>query len=536
MVSFQHSEQSSWKIGTVENLYRSSGFFAWRLRRDAEGYTILVLPDLWRGKSQKGADILNNTIGLNYQDVAFSRCDWIKDVQTFGGSQARSFIRNSLQDWISRHSGWSRHHWRPDILGMRLLNMMFSYHWYASSASADFQKDLIKIMVMHRACLVRDWGRMKDPLDRLVALSALIIAQIVLIEDTKTEEESPQNQYEKLLQKLVELAESQLFEDGGHISRQPETHYAMLQRLIECRTALGVAKISPPSDLENIIQKMGRMIKFWRKPELGFPHFNFAGQLHPSDIDLIINLSAAKGGLPNHAIQSGFCRLSSARTSLIIDTGSPEVNQYVNPAGRMSFEMSVGAVPVIINSGQTATNTKLKNALCQTAAHSTLGLDHHSSDHINRSGRATTTQCDVGEAGSGQLCQATHDGFAESHGILHRRRIFLAQSGKDIRGSDQLIYTGKPGEIPSTAIIRFHLHPRISAAMTGRQQILLKLPRVRNRWMFKSTDGELSLEPSLYMDAGTRQHCQQIVLRLAVHDIQTISEKAVNWAFRIYKP
>ena len=519
----------------LEKLYRKSGVFAWHLRKQTPENTVLPLPDLWRGNAQNGANILHDQAALNTDEAFFSSCDWIKDVQTYGGTQARIFIRQKLDIWMQRHSRWSYQHWQPDILAKRLLNLMFSYNWFASSASAEFQQALIQSMVIQRACLSRDWSRIKNPMTQLTALTALITVQVALIPQNRDETAETETKLDRLVEALTRLTDAQLFADGGHISRQPETHYTVLQRLIECRTALGLAKMPPPVRLENHIQNMGRMIKFWRKPEMGFPHFHFAGRLHPSDIDLIIGLSAPKGGIANRAVESGFCRLSSARTCLIMDTGASQTNQHINPAGRMSFELSVGGVPVIVNSGQTASNHRLNAALCQTAAHSTLGLDNHDSDSLSGAGRTITTSCEVGEADTGQLCQATHDGYEKSHGILHTRSVFLAQSGKDIRGSDRLVYTGKPGEIPHFAVIRFHLHPRITAAMTGNQQVLLKLPRIRNRWMFKSTDGELSLEPSVYLEAGIRQNCQQIVLRLPLHDIQTVCEKAVNWAIRIYK-
>ena len=132
-----------------------------------------------------------------------------------------------------------------------------------------------------------------------------------------------------------------------------------------------------------------------------------------------------------------------------------------------------------------------------------------------------TTEFNIGEAGEGQLVMASHDGFLNSHGITHTRQIFLASTGKDIRGSDNIIYSGRPGEIPRFAIIRFHLHPRISAAISNRQ-VFLKLPRTRNRWLFKAKGAEMSLQPSVFFDGEIRQNCQQIVLSVPVHDIQTI--------------
>jgi uncharacterized heparinase superfamily protein len=104
--------------------------------------------------------------------------------------------------------------------------------------------------------------------------------------------------------------------------------------------------------------------------------------------------------------------------------------------------------------------------------------------------------------------------------------------GGNLRGQDKLTYTSAPGEIPSEAIIRFHLHPGVSAAMIGGGHVLLKIRGQNAGWVFKSKGGRVSLDTSLYIAKGRRMSCQQIVVRSTADQIQTVGSLIVNWAFQ----
>jgi len=536
------SHETVWALNHFEKLYRRSGFFAWRLHKIEAQFQVISLPELWRGRSQRGADILNGTTILQDNHSYFARFDWLRDVQHYGGSQARRFARDQIDSWIDTHGSWSAADWRPDIMSHRLLNLLFCFNWFGQSASDDFQQRLMKNIAIQHKCLSIDWTRLASKDDQLTALTALLVCQFALSPISAQKPLSAKYENHRLVELCIRHAEQLIHDDGGHISHRPEAHFAMMQRLIECRTVMSLTRQPIPASLEQIIQKMARIVKFWRKPDAGFHHFNFAGSITTSEIDFMLSLSSPKGGIASHLPDTGFARLSSARTLLMIDTGSDTPAHHDNPAGRFSFELCVGTIPVIVNPGQTEENSKVRQAFCQTAAHSTLTLDNHNSDRFglfsgagHHAMQTRTTEFNIGEAGEGHLIMASHDGFLNSHGITHTRQIFLASSGKDVRGSDRLVYSGKPGEIPRLAIIRFHLHPRISAAMSNKQ-IFLKLPRTRNRWLFRAKGADISLEPSVYFDGDIRQNCQQIVLVMPVHDIQTIGEKSVNWAIRMHKP
>ena len=138
---------------------------------------------------------------------------------------------------------------------------------------------------------------------------------------------------------------------------------------------------------------------------------------------------------------------------------------------------------------------------------------------------------EAGPAQGGMLAIGTHNGYQKSHGILHHRQIYLTSTGQNLRGADTLEYTGDPGEIPTVAEIRFHLHPKVSAALLNDNRILLKIQGQKAGWIFKSSSPSAQLEPSLYFDNGRRTSCQQIVLRTPLSQIRSVGTIETKWAF-----
>ena len=151
-----------------------------------------------------------------------------------------------------------------------------------------------------------------------------------------------------------------------------------------------------------------------------------------------------------------------------------------------AFEFSVSNHQFIVNSGQTSPEPRLNRALCQTAAHSCLTLDGLDNHRPLAGLPASVQSLDVTTADDGFLIEGLHDGYGKSHGIIHKRQLFLAKSGNSLRGKDTLSYTGAPGEIPTEAITRFHLHPRVSAAKIKQNQVLLKIHNQKTGWVFKA--------------------------------------------------
>ena len=530
-----------WKLSKFEILYRQSWLFRWQLN-EAEAYSPLpVFVDPWKGNPQNGALIAQGTLPYPLSSDSFAQFDWIRDLRDYGGSRARMTARALISRWLNDYKNWSFVQWRPDLIAIRLKNLALTYGWFGQSADEDFQTVLKQMMTAQFRCLSLDWQRLASPFDQLVALSGLVISQVAL--NVQPQVQKGAKDITALLDLIVPKVKSQLNSDGGHKSRRPEKHLALLRLLLECRVAVAQTGIAERPDLTEIINKMAAIAKMWRHGNGEFAHFHFAGSVPAQDIEQIIARCAAKGRVTSVAEDTGFVRLSAARSLVIMDTGvstparsERSVSGLRPPASVFAFEFSVSNHQFIINSGQTSPEPRLNRALCQTAAHSCLTLDGLDNHRPHAGLPAAVLNLEVTTAEDGFLIDALHDGYGKSHGILHKRQLFLAKSGSSLRGRDTLSYTGAPGEIPSEALIRFHLHPRVSAAKIKQNQILLKIHNQKTGWVFKCRGGDVSLDQSVYMDGPTRLSCQQIVIRTSTAHIQVKGSADISWAFNRHSP
>ena len=275
---------------------------------------------------------------------------------------------------------------------------------------------------------------------------------------------------------------------------------------------------------------MAALCRMWRHADGQFARFNGAGLMANDVIEETLARAEQRSKVLQLAPDSGFVRLSSARSTLIMDTGTPETDAAVTGFGTLAFEFAVGQHLLVVNPGQTATDANLQRLLCSTKAHSTLTIDGQNSSSPGENRLARVSNVEIGPAEGGMLAVASHDGYEPSHGILHHRHLFLATGGGNLRGADILEYTGAPGEIPRLAMARFHLHPRVTAAMLHDQRVLLKIRGHRVGWVFRS-NAATSLDNSLFFDGTDRMNCQQIVLSFALGDLRATGNSSIKWAF-----
>ena len=555
--------EEKWKLSPLEQLFRQSRLFTWQLRGEKPLLPLPVLSDLWRGDAQKGARIANGDLPFPVDCEEYACCGWVRDLREYGGKTARQQARTMLartmldkwrQDQVSSggvssggvssggvssggvSSGgvsgggarWSPLAWRPDIIGHRLSNLVLTYGWFGVSADEEFQMRFAEMIAMQSRCLSMDWHRLKSGFDQLCALKGLILSQIMIPRSA-----APARQMRDmtaLLDLLIPRLQAQIYLDGGHKSRQPERHIEVMKLILECRVAMAYLGFSDMPAMLDILHKMTAITKMWRHGSGEFAHFQFAGNMPASEIEQILGRGGQRR-VTHHAPDTGFIRLSAARTILIMDAGIGEMGgeTFDAPCSLFAFEMSVGQNLFIVNSGQTAAEARLNKALCQTSAHTAMTLDGLDNCHA----QTRVIALEVGPADGGMLIDGCHDGYLKSHGVLHHRQIFLAKTGGNLRGRDRLDYTGEPGQIPAEAIVRFHLHPRVSAARLKSNQILLKIGGTNQKtgWIFKAKGGTVGLDNSVYMDRQTRLSCQQITVRCPADHIQTTGELVIGWAF-----
>ena len=102
----------------------------------------------------------------------------------------------------------------------------------------------------------------------------------------------------------------------------------------------------------------------------------------------------------------------------------------------------------------------------------------------------------------------SHDGWKKPFGALHRRRLYLAESGEDIRGEDAVeASSGQP------YAVRFHLHPSVAASLQqDGEGVLLRLPGAGGGWRLRAEGAKITLEESVYLGGVEPRRSEQVVL------------------------
>ena len=111
------------------------------------------------------------------------------------------------------------------------------------------------------------------------------------------------------------------------------------------------------------------------------------------------------------------------------------------------------------------------------------------------------------EANGAHWLEASHDGYRKVFGALHRRRLYLAESGEDIRGEDAV-----EAESPHSFTIHFHLHPSVNASLQqDGEAVLLRLPNGAG-WRLRADGARIALEESVYLGGGELRRSEQVTL------------------------
>jgi uncharacterized heparinase superfamily protein len=364
----------------------------------------------------------------------------------------------------------------------------------------------------------------------LAALKGAMAAAIALDEDAYLQ---------RAVRFLPAEIERQFHPDGGHVERSPTMQLVALQDLIEIRNLLHGAGVEPPPHLAALLDRAAPALRLFRHGDGGLALFNGSRDEASSVIDLVLTQGQARGRAPAELPETGFQRLQAGRTLVIVDCGAPPAGRAAAAAegglpagadrfahaGTLAFEMSVGRDRLVVNCGAApAAEEAWRDALRATAAHSTLVLSDTNSAELRPEGlgrRPEQVETARHESAGAQWLEASHDGWRRAFGALHRRRLYLAESGDDLRGED-MVELPADVAVPAFAV-RFHLHPGVVASLLQDESAaLLRLPSGIG-WKIRAKGARVALEDSVYL-GGEPRRSNQVVL------FAEEGEASVQWA------
>ena len=409
-----------------------------------------------------------------------------------------------MGEWITNPPGESFVH-RPDVVGTRIAAWLGHYDFFAATADDVFRQRLMSRLVSDARGLSAALPAEELDARSLTALKGLIAAAVALPEHVGF--------LTRALRFLPQEILRQVLPDGCHAERSPGVQLMALQDLAEIRALLQAAQTQPPAALTSAIERMAPALPALRHGDGGLALFNGSKEESSSLIDIALTQAGRGRRSPAALTEGGFQRLQAGRSVLIVDCGAPPpsgLDRYAH-AGTLSMELSVGRDRMIVNCGGfPAGSSEWLSASRATAAHSTLVIADLSSSELKEEGlnrRPVTVETQRQEANGAHWLEASHDGWRRPFGAVHRRRLYMAESGDDIRGEDAV-----EGPTPQPFTLRFHLHPDVSASLQQDGEAVLLRLRSGGGWRLRADGARLSLEESIYLGGPEPRRTEQVVL------------------------
>jgi uncharacterized heparinase superfamily protein len=498
------------------------------------------LGERWPGDEKRGEAILAGDIEFagevvrNPLPVWFpprAGPGWLADWHGFGwladligvGAAARDPARALVQSWLSENAAWDPVAWRADIAATRIFNWIVHIE---EIAGREADRALRRAMLASIGRQVRHLARTASwevqGAARLRALKGLIVGLAAL--------GAAVSRVGRVLGVLDRELALQILPDGGHKSRSPSSQLAVLRDLIDTRAALRAARIEVPPGLQQAIERMAPMLRFFRHGDRRLALFNGSVEEDGVLVDLVLTRSDTRGSPPAQAPHSGFQRLQAGQSLVLVDAGEPPPPGFDADAhaGMLSFELSHGRDRIIVNcGGYRGQNGSWRRVARSSAAHSVIVVGDTNSVEIQPDGSfgrgPSAVRCERAEEGGHQWIAAGHDGYRGRFGVIYSRELYLAADGDDLRGEDRL--TGRAG---AAFAVRFHLHPAIDASLLENGAgAVLRLPGGAT-WRLRAAGAEMSLGESIYLGSGELRKTQQVVLA----GMTGPNGATVRWALR----
>ena len=287
-----------------------------------------------------------------------------------------------------------------------------------------------------------------------------------------------------------ELSE-QILADGAHYERSPMYHALALEDLLDIHNVAQCFRLPLAPGWRAQIQRMQCWLEALTHPDGDIAFFNDA-TLGVAATPALLSLYAARlfgSASPSPAAallltSSGYARLGRGPATLIVDCGAlgPDHLPGHAHAGTLSFELSLAAERVLVNSGVSLYSLGAERARQRgTAAHNALVLAEDDSSevwHAFRVGRrARILELQSGETPEVHWLRAAHDGYRHLPGRNVHTRTWRLHA-------DRLVLEDQVQGAPVAAVAHFHLHPLLVWEHSGRDLVCVTRAGRRLRWSF----------------------------------------------------
>ncbi|TPG41431.1 heparinase [Sphingomonas koreensis] len=444
---------------------------------------------------------------------------WLRDLSSVATrAQGAPIAEYLTQKWLDAHADHvGEPAWRADLVGRRIL--MWAAHAPLILSSTDLIYRSAVLNSFARGARHIDRGAEKMPVGvpRIATWCGVVAAGLLI----------PGGEPRRIVGEagLAKAIEASVFEDGGTVSRSPIAQLDIIMLLTMLRAAYAARRIETPTAIETVLARMVPALLGLTHGDRGLSSWQGGGPVPGERIDQIVEATGIRTRPLRQARDWGYQRLAAGKAVLIIDAAPPPISRLVRSgcASTLAFELSDGPARIVVNCGGARTAVAqvppgLVAGLRSTAAHSTLTLADSNSTAVMPDGTLGKGVAEIEltreESDGASRIEASHDGYARRYGFVHRRQLVMTSDGREVRGEDMLLPSGRRRKLAATAFaVRFHLGLGVQVSPTADGlAALLRLPG-GVAWQFRCRGGALAVESSLWIDAdGRPQPTQQLVV------------------------
>lgn len=463
---------------------------------------------------------------------------WLDDLAAVGDREARARAQDWVFAWIARHGKGTGPGWTPDLTGRRMVRLINHAILLLNGRERTQADAFFRTLAQQTIFLAKRWKAASPGLPRFEALTGLVAAGLAL-----------QGMERHVAPAMVALGHEcarHIDPQGAIPTRNPEELLEVMTLLVWTKQALEEAGQKPNAPLHDAIERIAPTLRALRHVDGGLARFHGGGRGLDGRLDQALAIAETRDSR-HDGLAMGFARLHTLRTSLIVDASAPpkgaaSANAH---ASTLAFEMTCGRHPLIVNCGSGAVfGREWHRAGRATPSHSTLAIEGYSSSRFGPArafGASARTYFEATphevwhrvERPDGLHLIFGHDGYIPTHGMTHIRELELSQDGRSLRGQDtlgamsvedrhkfdELLLKDPLNGIPFT--LRFHLHPEADAQIDMGGAAVSVVLKSGDLWLFRHDGvGELSLEPSVYLEKGRLRPraSLQIVLKANVFE------------------
>ncbi|SFS13007.1 heparinase II/III family protein [Sphingomonas jatrophae] len=436
-----------------------------------------------------------------------------------------------MRRWLAAHgSTVADAAWRPDLWGRRILFWGAYAPYILSSTDIVYRSAVLNGLARGARHLDRSADKAPLGLPRIAAWAGVIAAGLLIPGGDGRVAHG-----EAGLGRTLGLA---LYADGGLTSRSPLDQIEAIELLAMLAQVYAVRRREPAAAIAQALARAVPALLGVTLGDGGLSSWQGGAPLRAARVAAAVTASGVRGRPLRQARDWGYQRLSAVQTLLVLDAAPPPIARGAGGcASTLAFELSDGPHRLIVNCGGAgggmALPAELAQALRATAAHSTLVLADANSTAIHADGSlgrgVSEVELDRQELEAGSRLEVSHDGYVRRHGLIHRRNLLLAADGRELKGEDILLPSGRRRATDLPFAIRFHLAPGVEASATADGLGALLRITEGALWQFRCRGGTLSVEESLWVDPTGRPRGTS---QLVVTGMSPAGGASVGWVLK----